>query len=78
VRRHPFFTFLVTFNTFGQALAFVPVVARSISTALTPLPPVKIPLRIATTPVQPRLADGGSIRTAGDSRLEMLIDLGAR
>jgi uncharacterized protein len=29
VRRHPLVTFLVVFNTFGQALAFVPVIARS-------------------------------------------------
>lgn len=30
VRRHPLITFLVIFNTFGQALAFVPVIARSV------------------------------------------------
>jgi membrane protease YdiL (CAAX protease family) len=30
VRRHPLITFLVIFNIFGQALAFVPVIARSI------------------------------------------------
>jgi hypothetical protein len=30
VRRHPLITFLVVFNTFGQAVAFVPVIARSV------------------------------------------------
>jgi len=30
VRRHPLITFLAIFNTFGQALAFVPVIARSV------------------------------------------------
>ena len=30
VRRHPMITFLVIFNTFGQAVAFVPVIARSV------------------------------------------------
>ena len=29
VRHHPLITFLVVFNTFGQALAFAPVIARS-------------------------------------------------
>lgn len=28
VRRHPYLTFLLTFNTFGQAVAFVPVIAH--------------------------------------------------
>jgi uncharacterized protein len=30
VRRHPLITFLVVFNTFGQAVAFLPVIARSV------------------------------------------------
>ena len=30
VRRHPLITFLVVFNTFGQALAFAPVIAHSV------------------------------------------------
>jgi membrane protease YdiL (CAAX protease family) len=30
VRRHPLVTFLVIFNVFGQALAFTPVIARSV------------------------------------------------
>ena len=30
VRRHPLITFLVIFNTFGQTLVFVPVIARSV------------------------------------------------
>jgi len=28
IRRHPLLTFLLVFNTAGQAVAFVPVVAR--------------------------------------------------
>ena len=30
VRRHPMLTFLAVFNTFGQALVFAPVIARSV------------------------------------------------
>jgi hypothetical protein len=30
VQRHPYATFLLIFNTFGQALAFIPVVASKV------------------------------------------------
>ena len=37
VRRHPMITFLVIFNTFGQAVAFVPV-SHARCTALSSTP----------------------------------------
>lgn len=47
VRRHPYLTFLVTFNTLGQAVAFTPVVARQVYGVELPVEPLLLAATLA-------------------------------